>query len=333
MKEWISSNKVSGILNIVLSVVIGAILIFPTNKQGGGNIGVVTRDADSAYKLTNPILDYENLASGEQSAIPVGLLDDKVQEMKDTYGISHISLYYRDMNNGQWIGVNEKEDFSPASLLKVPTMIAFLKNIESSPEVLTQKKVIEDIHNARVEQNINFEGTIKPGEEHTYMEILASMIAKSDNIAAQTILSATEPSQIKKVFSSVGVPFVDTKTEPVLRVKDYAGFFRVLYNATYLNREMSELSLEILAMSEYEKGLVAGVPSGVTVAHKFGERSLVSKNDGKTVVDQTQIHDCGIVYFPKDPYLLCIMTRGNNFVAQEKAIQELSRFIYAELDR
>ncbi len=332
MKDWILSKKTQGIINILLLAVIVAILIIPCNKERQ-NVGVVTRDADNTYKLTNPILDYENLSPGEQSVIPVGLLDDKVEDLKDKYDISHISLYYREMNNGQWIGVNEKEDFSPASLLKVPTMIAFLKGIESNPEVLSQKKVIENINNARVEQNINFEGTVKPGEEYTYMQILASMIAKSDNVAAQTILNATEPSQIKKVFSSIGVPFVDTKTEPVLRVKDYAGFFRVLYNATYLNREMSELALEILSTSEYKNGLVVGVPSGITVAHKFGERSIVNKIDGKSIVDQTQIHDCGIVYLPKDPYLLCIMTRGDDFTVQEKAIQELSKFVYDELNK
>lgn len=332
MKNWILSKKTQSIINILLIATILAIVIIPSKKDSK-NIGIVTRDADNSYKLTNPILDYENLSSGEQTSIPIGLMDDKVEDLKNKYGISHISLYYRDMNNGQWIGVDEKEDFSPASLLKVPTMIAFLKSAESNPGVLGQKTVIKNIDNARVEQNINFEGTVKPGEEHTYMEILASMIAKSDNIAAQTILNTTEPSQIKKVFSSVGVPFVDTKTEPVLRVKDYAGFFRVLYNATYLNREMSELALEILSMSEYKNGLVAGVPSDVTVAHKFGERSIVNTIDGKSVVDQTQIHDCGIVYFPKDPYLLCIMTRGDNFTVQEKAIQELSRFIYNELNK
>lgn len=330
MKDWISSKKTLIATNIVLVAVIIFIVFFPC-KDSHREIGAVMRDQDNEYKFTNPILDYENLSSGEETVIPVGAVNKKVKEVQERDDINEISLYYRDMNNGQWIGVDEKDEFSPASLLKVPTMMAFLKSIESAPETLSKEIIIPDIRNPKVEQNIRFDGTINPGERHTYLETLASMIVKSDNVAAQTILSATDPKQIEKVFYSVGVPFTDTETEPILRVKDYAGFFRVLYNASYLNREMSELALEILSSTEYKDGIVAGVPSDIVVAHKFGERSLLDKSDGATIKGQTQIHDCGIVYLPEDPYLLCIMTKGDDFVAQEKVIQELSRFIYVEL--
>ena len=69
---------------------------------------------------------------------------------------------------------------------------------------------------------------------------------------------------------------------------------------------MSEKALGLLQKSEFHKGLVAGVPSGTIVAHKFGER------DGLTIGEK-QLHDCGIIYYPGNPYLLCVMTRGDNF--------------------
>lgn len=332
MKIEIPNKKILLVANIIFLCIIAGMMVFSAQKTDNSD-GVITRDANNEYKLTNPILDYEDLSSGNNSAIPVGLINNKIDDLKEQSGLSHISLYYRDLNNGQWIGIEEKEEFYPASLLKVPTMMAFLKSIESEIEVLNERKVIDIKDDIKVEQNVSFLATVIVGEEYSYLEILDSMITKSDNIAAQTILNNTDTKEIKNVFSSVGAPFVDTKTEPIIRVKDYAGFFRVLYNASYLNREMSELALEILSISEYKKGLVAGVPPTITVAHKFGERSIVAENNGNQEVEQVQLHDCGIIYYPKKPYILCIMTLGKDFKVQEVAIQELSKFVYDQISK
>ncbi len=328
MKSFLTSKKFLVIINVILIIILVSILCRKRDNYDGG---VVTRDINNSYKLTNPILDYENLVSGDGTVIPVGLVNEKVDDLEKVEGISLISLYYRDLNNGQWIGVNEKEDFSPASLLKVPTMIAFLKDAEYDEDLLDKRVVVDENDDLGVSQNIKSGENILPGQEYSMLEMIDIMITRSDNTAAQVVLDHTKPDNIKNVFSSIGVPFIDTKTEPIVRVKDYAGFFRVLYNSSYLNRKMSELALEILSVSEYKDGLVAGVPKDVTVAHKFGERAVLD-DKGKIAPGQTQIHDCGIVYYPKSPYLLCIMTRGSNLSAQQNAIKELSMFIYNELD-
>jgi hypothetical protein len=56
----------------------------------------------------------------------------------------------------------------------------------------------------------------------------------------------------------------------------------------------------------YNDGLKAGIPANIELAHKFGERGIIGMN-GR---EQKQLHDCGIIYYPKHPYILCIMTRG-----------------------
>ena len=97
-----------------------------------------------------------------------------------------------------------------------------------------------------------------------------------------------------------------------------------MFNASYLSRESSERGLAYLAHSDFQNGLVAGVPQGITVAHKFGER--VSANGAK------QLHDCGIVYYPTRPYLLCVMTRGDDFSKLTEVIQSVSRIVYQSVD-
>ncbi|MDO8445212.1 MAG: serine hydrolase [Deltaproteobacteria bacterium] len=82
--------------------------------------------------------------------------------------------------------------------------------------------------------------------------------------------------------------------------------------------------LRMLKDSEFRGGLVAGIPSNIMVAHKFGESKL---NNEK------QFHDCGIVYYPKNSYPLCVvMSRGENYGDLVSAIKGASRMAYEEVD-
>jgi hypothetical protein len=41
----------------------------------------------------------------------------------------------------------------------------------------------------------------------------------------------------------------------------------------------------------------------------------------------TELHDCGIVYAPKN-YFLCVMTDGNDLAKLEKMIRDVSKTVY-----
>jgi beta-lactamase class A len=107
----------------------------------------------------------------------------------------------------------------------------------------------------------------------------------------------------------------------------YASFFRRLYNATFLTRELSERALDILSKTDFADGLRAGVPADVVVAHKFGERGIYE--DGRVV--GVELHDCGIVYAPAGPYLICVMTGGSDEKTLEAIICEISARVWAGL--
>ncbi len=322
--------------NIVTILVIGVFVVYRIrdNKEEGVS-SHITRDTTENYKLTSPILDYEELLPDKKSVIPVGVLDTKIKDLeKQDTSVSHIALYYRELNNGQWVGLHEKEDFSPASLLKVPVLIAFLKKAEKEPSILEKTIVVSpDDMVADSHQNILPKESLIPGKQYSLQEVARIMIQDSDNAAAKILIKETGEDYIRGVFGSVGLAFENTVNEPTVRIKDYAGFFRVLYNASYLNRDMSELALEILAGTQYKDGLVAGLPGNITVAHKFGERAVSHFADGLSILNETQIHDCGIIYIPKNPYILCIMTRGSDLESQQKIIADLSRFVYGQVVR
>ena len=79
--------------------------------------------------------------------------------------------------------------------------------------------------------------------------------------------------------------------------------------------------LGLLSQSTFQQGLVAGLPAGIVVAHKFGERGY----NNPTIPDQ--LHDCGIVY-TKKPYVICVMTQGTGYDAMAGIIAHISKMVY-----
>jgi hypothetical protein len=118
-----------------------------------------------------------------------------------------------------------------------------------------------------------------------------------------------------------------------MTAKDFSYFLRVLYNSTYLKKDLSEKALELLNTVDFKDGLVAGVPNNITVAHKFGIKGDFANNDKNQVVNR-ELHDCGIVYHNQRPYLVCIMTKGNSSLQDsESVLKNISSMIYQAVDK
>ncbi|HTY40209.1 MAG TPA: serine hydrolase [Candidatus Paceibacterota bacterium] len=284
-----------------------------------------SREYRSRGVLTSPLLECDS--DSLQARVLFGNFWQNIQPAIDkwqtTPGITDVAVYFRDMTNGPWFGDNEGMPFSPASLLKVPIMMSYLHWAEDDPSLLREK--LEFLTGtAQYPQNVPPAEDLKPHEKYTADELIARMIEDSDNAAAATLVNHLGQDRLNATFEALGVSVPNPgQTEDFMSVKDYASFFRILYNASYLDEEMSERALEYLTRSTYTDGLVAGVPVGTVVAHKFGERAL----EGGAAT--SQLHDCGIVYYPKRPYLICVMTRGSDRDNMTSAIREISAAVYA----
>jgi beta-lactamase class A len=236
-----------------------------------------------------------------------------------------VSVYFRDLNNGPTFGINEDEKFTPASLLKVPIMMAIFKKAEIDPFLLTSSFTYTG-------GGDDFTPSFPPSElleaskSYTVEELIRRMIVYSDNRAKYLLLLNLEKPFLDEVYADLGISIPDVRTpESPISVKNYAAFWRILYNASYLERKYSEKALSMLSQTEFDGGIRLGVPSNITVAVKFGERG----GPGDSV---KQLHDCGIVYFPQRPYLLCAMTRGSDFNLLAETIADISRIVYTEIE-
>jgi len=286
---------------------------------------VVLREGQS--KLTNPLLACD-VASDVLNDPKLISFKKEVEQYLDSRmgkdGSAKVSVYFRELNDGLWFSIGETDKFVPASLRKVPLMIALLKMAETEKNLLERKVKFDLTTDDNLKQNFKPSQTLVSGKQYTIRDLIYRMIVYSDNNAFTLLTRAVDPNELGKVYSSLRIlDPLNPVSDQFLSVQTYESFFRVLYNSSYLSREASDWALQIMSNSEFKTGLVAGVPSTVTVSHKFGEHSDPNG---------AQLHDCGIVYYPKHPYLLCIMSQGPNFEMLDDVIAGVSRVIYSEID-
>lgn len=282
---------------------------------------LVDHGVESSSSLTNPLL-----ACGDISDLSIGAIeslrtevDSLITKAVQANTVSHAAVYVRDLNNGPWMGINEKEYFYPASLLKVPLIFAAYREEEAHPGFLAKESLYREplVHGTYL---FPPREELEPGASYSAQELLRRAITYSDNESAALLGDKIGFGNLSKVFSDFGITEPEPGKDYQIRVRTYASFFRVLYNASYISRAHSEEALQLLSRSEFKDGIVSGVPQGITVAHKFGEREGTIADGG------VQLHDCGIIYAPGKPYLLCIMAQGKN----SDGILDLMRHISAK---
>ncbi len=281
------------------------------------------RQTGSKYRFIQPLL-----AVGDdprlRMLIPIeNSLKSYIAAKKKDGSVDAVSVYVKDFNTSAWGGVNEDETYVLASMYKVILMLALLKQQQSDP-ALFSTSIVYDNPEPLVygDASDTSPDPIQKGKKYPIGDLIRRMIVYSDNNAKDLLSAVVDPEILSQVYRDLGFePQTKENVDITMSAESFSLFFRVLYNASYVSRDVSEEALSILSEVVFKEGLVAGVPNDVVVAHKFGHRIL----SGTSV---HELHDCGIVYDPGRPYLLCVMTRGNDVGALQTILKEISRMVY-----
>jgi len=333
MKMVVEKNRIFllAFACLLIGLAGGLVSAGKTNLMFLNKPGPVTDVRAGQGKFTNPLLECDQ-AQGEFTELTP--FKDKISllasNLQTNSSVNNISLYFQDLNNGPWFGVNSSASFAPASLLKVPLAIAYYKLAETKGPDVLQKSITYTAPQqpgAPVTQTIAPLETLVAGQSYTIQDLIARMLKYSDNQSYYLLFSNIDVNFLLSVYSDFGMQIngPGSDDDSIVSVRNYSSFFRILFNASYLTQADSEKVLGLLASSEFKDGLIAGTPANVTVSHKFGERENAGSN-------QAQLSDCGIIYYPQHPYLLCISTKGVDLPKQASAIQKLSAAVYGEID-
>ncbi|MBI5126760.1 MAG: serine hydrolase [Candidatus Taylorbacteria bacterium] len=279
------------------------------------------RENSPDFKYINPLLFVDN---SREDFPEYSSLEEEIENYtKKAIAVGDakkISVYFRDLNSSHWGGVNKDELYAPSSMLKVAVLLSYLKLSEKNPDTLSKnilyqrKDTYGEYYTPKYLTNGN----------HSTLELLQNMIIESDN-SAMSALVALHQDEIIKLYQDLQLPDLLESADDFMSVEDYSYIFRALYNSTYLKRNFSEQALKLLTYTKFDKGIVAGVSASTTIAHKFGEHTLTDTT-GKII--ERQLHDCGIIYYPQKPYLLCVMTKGEDFKNLETVIAKISEMVF-----
>jgi len=299
--------------------------------DGYGAKQFAIREYDQRYEFIRPLLICQ--ANEEEETREFSSLERQVNSViaaaKREGKVTSASVYFRDLNSGRWVGVNELETYSPASLLKVPIMMAYFKASEDDPTILETRYR----YNRKGEEAdpLVKDPLLLENRTYTALDLIRGMIVQSDNPAKDILEQNADVTSVFETYSALEInnPY-DTDDELYkLSAKKYGLFFRVLYNGTFLNREMSNQALALLSESEFDLGLRAGTPTNIRVAHKHGVHGF-TQDDGSHGVE---VSDCGIIYNSSSPYLLCVMSLGTNAYVLSDVIKDIAETVYQAVIR
>lgn len=220
---------------------------------------------------------------------PSPVLEEIGNLTKDLWGTYGVYVYQ--LTDGNKYGVNEKEIFPAASLMKLPLIAGLYQEAEAGKISLeTEYQLVEKdkVLGAGILQSKN------AGTVYTYRQLIQYMGQYSDNTAYTVMLRVLGKEQMQKTIDDLGMESTSLQNHETTPA-DIGLFFRKLYKGEVVSSEDKDEILKFLTKTGYEDRIPAGLPTGTRVAHKIG-------------TDIGTFSDAGIV-FAKKPFVLVIMSK------------------------
>ncbi len=274
------------------------------------------------YNYVRPLMFIETACESPRMNAIKSYIENIIATEKLNGNIASASVYLRELNSGNWININENQQFSPGSLLKVPELIAIMKMNEKQPGFLN--RVIPYNKLLTSDKHANFlSKSIVLGNSYTVKELCRYMISYSDNNATLLLNQIVDVPTFNKVFTDLGLPAPDSKANQYpISAHDYSLFMRVLYNATYLTIDDSEFCTDLLSTCSFPEGMEKGLPANIKMAHKFGEGGFDNS---------PQYSESAIVYLNNNAYILTVMTNGSDMKKLPKVVSTIARTVYENM--
>lgn len=247
---------------------------------------------------------------------------EKIKFIADTSN-GVIGVAVKNFATGETFFINENFVFPQGSAIKIPILIEVLKQAGEGKFRLTDKIKIEK------RQQVGGSGVLKEfGDglsELSIYDLAVLMITVSDNTATNILIDLVGMENVNKTLEKLGLkqtklqrkmirPDASARGEENLSTPFEAmKLMEMLYKGEVVDKNISNQVIEILKKDK-EANLNKYLPSDIKIANKPGGIEGVNC-------------EWGIVYLPRHPYVIVVMSNYNLKSAGE-TIAQISKIVY-----
>lgn len=297
------------LLSVALNVV-GLIILFKNTKLVQEELSFRARE--QKY----PLLSKRILQDFPQDVLINFLpLRNELHAIADPYS-SSFGFYFEYLPTGSSIGNNQNTEFYAASLFKVPVIMGYYHKKERTGE---GDKIVT-IQKSEIDKEFGDLWKKGAGAKISLDEAVKLALEDSDNTAAKVIADQVDDVDFQPVYQGLDINLTTGSKGALVTANNYGSVIKAIYFAAVISKDDSEKMLEYLAHSKYNDKLPSVIPGNIPVSHKIG--NFVDQK-----MKKSDFTDCGIVYYPRRPYLLCMVSETDENTARDR-MQTVSKAIY-----
>lgn len=219
-----------------------------------------------------------------------------------TYG-----FFFEDLKSGYIYGYNENVQMIAAGCMKLPIAVSLIKSVEDGKINFLDKIKIDGkdkVYGTGIIHEFN-------EREYTVFELLVAMLIQSDNTAANKIIDIVGIDSINKDIKTMGLKntVLNRKTtdernskdevENMTSAYDLAQVWKNLYNGTFLNKDNSQMLIDILMRQQIKNKLALYIPDDL-------KYEISSKTGDKNGVE----NDTELIRLPKGNFSFTVLSMG-----------------------
>lgn len=239
-----------------------------------------------------------------------------------------VCINFYDLNKNNVFSINGDKKVLSASTIKLLILAELMKKISENKFSLSDTIMIAD------SMKTGGDGVLKElntGHHFTLKELATLMIIVSDNQATNILIDFLGMENINQLGKELDLKetFLGRKMmDAEARKKGYDNYtcaddisllLKLIYQEKLINKEASQLILDILLRQQQGERLQRYLPSDIKIAHKCGDLDNL-ENDG------------GIIWLGDRAYILVVLTNGMPNLQCKQTIGKISKFIYDKME-
>ena len=240
----------------------------------------------------------------------------------------NVCINFYDLNKNNGFSVNGDKKVLSASMIKLLILAELMKKVSENKFSLSDTVMMANF------MKIEGDGVLKElntGHHFTLKELATLMIIVSDNQATNILIDFLGMENINQLGKELDLKetFLGRKMmDAEARKKGYDNYtcaddisllLKLIYQEKLINKEASQLMLDILLRQQQGERLQRYLPSDIKIAHKCGDLDNL-ENDG------------GIIWLGDRAYILVVLTNGMPNLQCKQTIGKISKFVYDKME-